>query len=152
MSIVKNLKPEFLGSDLKWLNVATENYHKLNDVFGSEQKIQNMNKDDLFDALCNIYSFHDSRQWHKGGLDSLKKDFFSCNELSKIKSTIKYLIYGNESYITRIFNCMEYEEYKLVYFGKATVKELYGYMNKDEFPIYNGRVMKSMAFLGFGKF
>lgn len=102
--------------------------------------------------LCNVYSFHDSRQWHKGGLETLKKDFFEANEIKKIKNTIKYLIYGKDSYIERIFNCMFLDEYKLNCFGKASVKELYGYMNKDEFPIYNGRVMKSMSYLGFGKY
>ena len=149
---VMSLKPQFLLSDIKWLNLATENYYELNDVFGNEDKIRELNEDKLFSALCNVYSFHDSRQWHKGGLETLKKDFFAFNALNKIKSTIRYLIYGNDAYIERLFNCIFVEDYKLNYFGSAAVKELYGYMNKDEFPIYNGRVMKSMSFLGFGKY
>lgn len=151
-SIVQELKPQFLNSDIKWLNYSTENYYELNDVFGSEDKIEDLNEDDLFSALCNIYSFHDSRQWHRGGLESLKNDFFSSNTIEKIKSTIKYLIFGKDSYIERLFNCMFVEDYKLNWFGHAAVKELYGYMNKDDFPIYNGRVMKSMSYLGFGKY
>lgn len=152
LGIVKSLKPSFLTSDIKWLNSATNNYFDLNETFGSESNIDKLTDDELFDALCNVYSFHDSRQWHKGGLETLKKDFFEANEIKKIKNTIKYLIYGKDSYIERIFNCMFLDEYKLNCFGKASIKELYGYMNKDEFPIYNGRVMKSMSYLGFGKY
>lgn len=150
--IVKSLKPDFLVCDIKYLCYTTDNYFFLNEVLGNEKKIMEMNQDDLFEALCNVYSFHDARQWHKGGLDTLKKDFYGRNEFSKIKSTIKYLLYGSDNYIERIFNCTYSEEYKLNYFGAAAVKELYGYMNKDDFPIYNGRVMKSMSYLGFGKF
>lgn len=151
-AIVKSLKPDFLVCDIKYLCYATDNYFFLNDVLGTEQKIQEMNQDDLFDALCNVNSFHDARQWHKGGLEALKKDFYGSNEFNKIKSTLKYLIYGKDNYIERIFNCTYSDDYKLNYFGAAAVKELYGYMNKDDFPIYNGRVMKSMSYLGFGKF
>lgn len=151
-NLVKSLKPQFLSSDIKWLEFATDNFFELNETLGNESIIEQLSEDELFDALCNVYSFHDSRQWHKGGLETLKKDFFASNDISKIKNTLKYLIYGNYSYIERIFNCMFDPDYKLNYFGNATVKELYGYMNKDDFPIYNGRVMKSMSYLGFGKY
>ena len=150
--IVTSLKPDFLKSDIKWFSSATENYFELNSVFGTCEKIDKLNEDEVFNALCNIYSFHDSRQWHKGGLTALKKDFLSTNKLEKIKKTLKYLIYGNDQYIERIYNCMFNRDYRLNYFGNAAVKDLYGYMNKDDFPIYNGRVMKSMSFLGFGRY
>lgn len=150
---VKNLKPQFLSSDIKWLySPAINNYYELNEALGSETKIENSSADELFDALSNVYSFRDSRQWHKGGLDSLKKDFLSSNDLSKIKNTIKYLLYGKDSYIERISNCIFLDEYRLNHFGKNSIKELYGYMNKEELPIYNGRIMKSMSYLGFGKY
>ena len=84
--------------------------------------------------------------------NTLKKDFYNRNDFGKIKATIKYLLYGKDNYIERIFNCIYVDSYKLNYFGAAAVKELYGYMNKDDFPIYNGRIMKSMSYLGFGKF
>lgn len=151
-NIVTQLKPDFLNSEIKWLYQATENYFELNKIFESELKIDGLSESEIFEALCNVYSFHDSRQWHKGGLETLRKDFFNSNSIDKIKHTIKYLIYGNDSYIERIFNCMFTETYKLNCFGNASVKELYGYMNKDNFPIYNGRVMKSMSYLGFGKY
>ncbi len=151
-NIVRTLKPDFLKSDNKYLSYATDNYYTLNTVFGSETKIQNLNQDEMFEALCNIYAFHDARLWHKGGLETLKKDFLSTNDFQKIKTTIKYLIYGKDDFIKRIYNCIYSENYKLNYFGSAAVKELFGYMNKEDFPVYNGRVMKSMSFLGFGIF
>lgn len=147
-SLVNNLKPQFLSSNIE---SSVDNYINLNETFGSEEKIESLSQDDLFDALCNIYSFYNACRY-KGGLDSMKKDFFTANTLPKIKNTIKYLIYGKSSYIERIYNCINLEEYKLNCFGKESVRELYGYMNKDDFPIYNGRVKKSLSYLGFGKY
>lgn len=148
---VRELKPIFIVSDIKSLYDATKNYKILNDGFKSDESIDALTEDSMFEILMNIYSFHDSSQYHSGGIKALKNDFFEANRLSDIKRTIKHLLFDKQYYIERMFDCI-YGDYKLNYFGSASVKELYGYMNKDDLPIFNGRVKKSMSWLGFGIF
>lgn len=148
---VKVLKPDFIISDMKWLFKATENYKLLTTGFESKEKIDTLSEDTMFEILENIYSFHDSSQYHKGGIQTLKDDFFDKNKLTDVQRTIKYLLFGTNNYIERIFDCI-YGDYKLTHFGESSVKELFGYVNKNELPIFNGRIRKSMAWLGFGNF
>ncbi len=152
-AIVKELKTKFLSIHSKELNNTINSYNMLKENFGAEEKIEKLSEDELFDTLSNnIFSFRDSSRWTSGGLASLKKTFFKENNIEKVKNTIKYLIYGEDQYIKRIFNCMNEDEYKLNHFGSSTVKELFGYMNKEHIPVYNGRVMKSMSYLGLGRY
>ena len=149
--LIIGLKPDFIKSDIKWLSHATENYEILNNSLDSTEKIDKLNNDNMFDILSNIYSFHDSLRYHKGGIETLKQDFYKVNDLDKIKETIKYLLFDKKNYIERLYDCI-YGDYKLLEFGESSIKELYGYVNKEEYPIFNGRIRKSMEWLGFGKF
>lgn len=150
--IVLKLKPDFLLSDNKWLvEQACENYNLLNNGFETKEKLNALNKDDLFTLLSNVYSFHDSLRYHKDGLETLKFEFFEANNLEDIKKTISHLLFDKEPFYERLYDCI-HGQYKLDLFGQSSVKELFGYVNKEDYPIYNGRIRRSMSYLGFGLF
>ena len=148
-ALVDELKVQFLKDDNKWLVLnGVSNFYELNTGMGTPNKLNSLSEDDLFELLCNIYSFHDSSQYH-GGIEDLKKDFFSQNTIKEIKQSLNYLLFGTDDYIERLYHCMK-GKYRLKSFGPHSVKELYGYINTENNPTYNGRIQKSLSWLGFG--
>lgn len=132
-------------------NTAAPHYLDISIGFSSQEKIDHLEYKDLFILLLNVYAFHDSSRYHNGGREQMRIDFENNNTLPKIKNTLKYLLYGKEEYEKRIFKCLYLEEYKLQGFGEHSLKELYGLVNNNDIPICNGRTLKSMEWLGFGK-
>lgn len=130
---------------------ASTRFFSVSNGFKSKEMIEKMNFDEIFDILAEVYAFHDSLRFYAGGLATLKETFKNENELDKIKETIIYLLFGKNEYEERIFDCLYDEHYKLKGFGEHCLKELYGLVNSDEIPICNGRTLKSMEWLGFGK-
>ena len=145
------LKAEFIDVDNDYLESIAKNYQVVERNFSTRESILNMTEDELFDTLCNVHSFHDLLRFHNGGLPGLKRDFFANNTLEKIKLNLIHLIFDKGNYEERIYDCIYNRKYKLSAFGSSCVKELYGYMNNNDIPICNGRTIKSMEWLGFGK-
>lgn len=149
--LVIDNKAEYVTCENEYLDSIAKNYKMVADGLASPTIINGLNEDELFGILNNVHAFHDTFRFQSGGLSKLKEVFFKDNSLDKIKSTIIYLIFSDKpSYEERIFNCVK-GEYKLAHFGDPCVKELYGYVNDDNIPICNGRTIKSMEWLGFGK-
>lgn len=150
-SLVLTNKAEYLEFDNEYLESIAHNYEIVADGFSSPQKIKELNEDELFSILTNVHAFHETFHYQEGGMVKLKEVFFEKNNLEKIKRTITYLAFGSKPYEERIYDCIFNKEYKLARFGEPCVKELYGYVNNDNIPICNGRTIKSMEWLGFGK-
>ena len=148
---VLELKAEYLMFWDDYLEKIAHNYEYVVDGLSSATKIKSMDEDSLFKVLNNVHAFHDLLRFHIGGTDGLKRDFFAANKMDQIKKTLVHLIYGIGSYEERIYDCIYSSEYKLQGFGESCVKELYGYMNQEDIPICNGRTLKSLEWLGFGK-
>ena len=149
--IVLSCKAEYIKYQSVYLEGIAHNYRTVEESFLSREDIDAMDEDILFYILSNVHSFHDLLRFHNGGIEGLKRDFFRDNTLSQIKKTLIYLIFGEDDYETRIYNCIFSSDYKLEHFGESCVKELFGYMNNDDIPICNGRTIKSLEWLGFGK-
>lgn len=141
----ENVKNDYLDTS------ASTRFFSVSNGFKSEEMIEKMSFDEIFDILAEVYAFHDSLRFYAGGLATLKETFKNENELNKIKKTIIYLLFGKNEYEERIFDCCHDEHYKLKCFGENCLKELYGLVNSNEIPICNGRTLKSMEWLGFGK-
>lgn len=141
----ENVKNDYLDTS------ASTRFFSVSNGFKSKEMIEKMSFDEIFDILAEVYAFHDSLRFYAGGLAILKETFKNENELDKIKNTIIYLLFGKKEYEERIFDCLYDEHYKLKGFGEHCLKELYGLVNSNEIPICNGRTLKSMEWLGFGK-
>ena len=126
-----------------------KNYNKCKGIL-NENKINEVNYDELYEALLFINAFRDRRRYFKN--NSMKEKFLnSNNSLENIIKTIKYLLYNSEQYYIKMANCIYNEDFKLQAFGESCVKELFGVMSDDEnIPICNNRVLKAMEYLGFG--
>lgn len=140
--VVKN---EYLDSS------ASTRFNIVSQGFSDKEKIKTMDFEGIFNVLDNIYAFHDTLRFYPGGHETLKETFKNNNSIEAIKKTIIYLLYGNADYEERIYNCVNNVEYKLDGFGEHCVKELYGLVNPNDIPICNGRTLKAMEWLGFGK-
>jgi HKD family nuclease len=149
--LVFECKVEYLDFQSEYLDKIAYNYKIVEKGFSSRESIESMDEDTIFDTLNNVHAFNELLRFHRGGTEGLKRDFFKFNTLVQIKKSLMYLIYGANVYEDRVYDCIYSQEYKLQAFGKSCVKELYGYINKDEIPICNGRTLKSLEWLGFGK-
>lgn len=149
---IVGLIEEYKRSTNEYLDrTANEHFCSLNRGFETAEKINKYNYDELFEILCYVYAFHDRLRFYPNGLSSMKKSFIEKNSLDQIKKTIIYLLFGKDEYEMRVFKCIKTKEYKLADFGEHCIKELFGRVNKNDVPICNGRTLKSMQWLGFGK-
>lgn len=124
-------------------------YRSLNQQFSSTEKINSLSKEELRDTLSLITAFYEHTRHSKEF--SWKEEFIENNGEERIKKSLEYLLYGKDDFRKRIAKSICDKEYALVHFGESSIKETYGWVNKENIPIYNGRVTKSMQWLGFGK-
>jgi len=149
-AIINPLKSEFVNfSDGGYYDDTLNRYNNVNYQLSSEDKINNMDIEKLYDILLMVNAFHDRFRFFDGGFETMKKEFLQ-NDHNKIKNVISYIIFGKENYIQRIFNAIYSPEYKIQNFGESCIKELFGYVNNDNIPTCNGRMLRSMQWLGFG--
>ena len=92
---------------------------------------------------------YDRRRFFAGGLSALRDEFVQQNDLAKIRNTLTFLIHGEGDFVERMATCIFDEEFKLKGFGRSAVQETYGWVNKENVPIRNGRTVKSLRYLGF---
>jgi len=143
---------EFLSSDYGYIYViANEKYPKIKYNFCSRENIELLTQKEILDTLLVVHAFLERRRFYAGGEKTLKETFLKENGITKIKSSIKYLLFGAEPYTRRIADCIFNPDYKLKHFGQSCVQETYGWVNTNETPICNERTLKSMQWLGFGK-
>jgi hypothetical protein len=128
---------------------VTETYPRLKQVFASEQSISEASIEEIVHALCTLHSFHDRLRFYPGGLSTLTQEFIGKNDSKQIKSSLSYLIYGNDDIIERMANLIFNPKYKLNVFGQSNVQELIGWQNKEELPVINGRTTKILRYFGF---
>jgi HKD family nuclease len=146
-----NLIDEWL--DIKWEHfedrIVNVNYPLIQGVFNSRESIEASSDKDIVNALCVLHSFHDRLRFYKGGLETLKNEFLSSNEIDHIKKCFKHLLYGKGDVVKRMSDCLFDEEYKLNEFGQANVQELIGWISLDNLPVINGRTTKVLRYFGF---
>jgi HKD family nuclease len=149
---LKELKSEFITSELSpYYKSTVERYTRIINKLAIKDNIRNQTKEQLFEVLKLINAIHDQLRFYNGGMDTLTKDFLDRNDEEKLKNTLTYLLEGKENFIKRIYNITHPSPYKLDILGDSSIKELYGYINNEEIPTCNQRMLHSMQWLGFGK-
>lgn len=129
--------------------IAKVNYPKITRYLSTPKAIEATSVDELFDVLCVAHSFHDRLRFYPGGLATLKEEFFAKNELSKIKSSLIYLLHGQDEVVVRMANLLYDNRYKINVFGRSNVQEIVGWCNDGDLPVVNGRTTKVLRYLGF---
>lgn len=144
---VKGILDDWFERDWEYLDKVVDGYLRISERFSSEDEINQMSKDQIFENLLICHAFHDSFRFYYGGLETLKASFLNDNEEGKVRETLNYLLHGNGKFTTRMANCI-YGAYKLQHMGDSSVQELLGWVNHENVPICNGRTKKSLRYLG----
>jgi len=139
---------EWFESDFPYLmEVIPGRMALIRENFSSITKIENLSIDAMFDTLAVCHAFN-SRFRYAGGREGRKKTFLKENQISLIRKSVEYLLFGNDEFAQRMSSCIYSSEFKLHNFGKSCVQELYGWANNEDIPICNGRALKMLRFLG----
>jgi hypothetical protein len=51
--------------------------------------------------------------------------------------------------VQRLYDCIYMSRYKLQHWGRNCTWELFGWINRDDAPPFNGRIIKGLRHLGF---
>ncbi len=129
--------------------ISRENYPLIMRILGSEESLKSSNDDEILEGLMVLHSFLDRRRFYSGGLSALKDEFKRRNDLKRVKSSLVYLLFGEDDIVKRMADLIYNPAYKLNVFGPANVQELVGWINKDELPVINGRTTKVLRYYGF---
>jgi hypothetical protein len=117
--------------------------------FRSKEAIEESSEDKIFDALVEIYAFHDQLHY-LGGPQQAKSRFFRENPVDRVRKTISFLLHAaRPDAVTRMAMCIHDVEYELRLFKQGCVEELFGWINNEDVPLCNGRALKSIRWLGF---
>lgn len=136
------------AGDMFYAEEELANISLLRERLGSEASIDSLSYNDLFEALTKVHAFYDRLRFSSGGLDGLYEKFKSDNPLSRIKSSIKFLLHGPGTSLERAYDCIHNENLHLAGFGEYCIMELVGWMDTERAPI-NTRTIKALRFLGF---
>ena len=133
-----------------WLdNHIIEVYPQIVSRLGTPQAIKEATMEEILDALEVCHAFNELLRFHLGGKPTLRKEFAESNELSKIKTTITFLLHGKEPFVDRMGIVIFDPSFKLAKFGRSVVQELLGWVNHEDVPVCNGRTIKALRYLGF---
>lgn len=129
----------------------TEWLQRVRTTFQSKDTIADASKEDLTEALRSVHAFYEQLRFVKGGLANLGNVFWNANDdaVPKAKHTFQLLLHGNGDFLERLHTVLYDPSMKLRYFGMFCALELVGTVKPDEFPPVNGRMAKSLRYLGF---
>jgi len=150
-NIISNAK-EFIKADMIYFNkVVNDSYPSIVKYLSTPAKIDNLTEDELKVSLYKLHSFHDQLRFFPGGFDNQFQTFIEDNTIEKIKKSFKYILFSTEhDFRTRIGNYYYDDNLRLKNFGESCAKELFGWLNDEDIPIFNNRTYYSMRWLGFG--
>lgn len=127
----------------------TSRIARLKEIFADEESFADAEPADVLDALEGCAAFVEQERFTKGGLEPLRKAFKSSNSELRLRESFGNLAFGRDQYVERIYDSIYSPRYKLAHFGKSCVLELFGWINTQNVPPFNGRTIKALRFLGF---
>lgn len=130
-------------------DVARRRYPLIKRTFGTPRALEQASYDEILDALSCETSFYDRLRYFAGGHAAHIAKFRSENSLERLRSTLAYLLFGEDDPILRMYRCLNDHELRLREFGRSAVQELLGWTNSEDIPICNSRTLRSLRWLGF---
>lgn len=122
---------------------------RLQALFAEPEALNHVGLDEIADLLRGCAAFVEMLRFTEGGLENHIKAFKRDNDISKIRTSFHQLAFGPGDYVQRVYDCVYLPEYKLSHWGRNCTLELFGWINKDKAPPFNGRIIKALRFLGF---
>ena len=125
---------------------------RLQRLFGDERSLESVGMDEIVDMIQACAAFVEMLRFTEGGLESFIEGFKQKNRIERIRKSFHHLAFGPGDYVQRVYDCIYESEYRLSDWGKSCTLELFGWVNKDGVPPFNGRTMKALRFLGMDVF
>jgi hypothetical protein len=118
-------------------------------LFDDEEKLAAIGIDEITDMLVGCAAFEEMLRFTKGGLDNHLAAFKRDNTIQAIRMTFEYLVFGSGDFVQQIYDCIYMPKYKLAHWGRNCTLELFGWINHQDAPPFNGRTIKALRYLGF---
>ncbi len=150
---IKEWKQELKNENSQFLQHlrqrCTRDYPMFMKTLGSPTAIATSSFYDLAETLLSLNTFWQSARYVAGGREQLQKRWEEDYSTEFIRNSLNYLLYGQDDLITRMIRLHTSKEYKLFRFGENGIQELIGWVNQENLPIINGRVIEVLKFYGF---
>lgn len=127
------------------------NLGQLRAVFASEESLQSASRENLSIALMGIHAFEEQIRFIKGGYAAIIDFFWDQNDddLKRVKRSLNHLLFGKEEFIRRLYDVLNFPEWKIRHFGESCALELSGTARPNMCPPMNGRSAKGLRYIGF---
>lgn len=118
-------------------------------LFADEDKLNTVTIEEITDLLQGCMAFVEMLRFTKGGLDAHLAMFKQDNRIEDIRATFHHLAFGTGDFVQRLYDCIYMSRYKLAHWGRNCTLELFGWVNREDAPPFNGRIIKALRYLGF---
>jgi len=127
------------------------NLEQLRAVFASKESLESATREDLSIALMGIHAFEEQIRFIKGGYAAIIEFFWNENheDIERVKRSLAHLLFGKEEFIRRLYDVLNFPDWKIRHFGESCALELSGTARPDMCPPMNGRSAKGLRYIGF---
>lgn len=128
-----------------------EGFRFVKRICGSRDAIMDATQDQLIEAFLSVHAFLEQSRFTAGGRASIPALFWGANnnDVKRIQESIAFLLFGAGDFLHRLHDFLYDPARRLRFFGRFCALELYGSIKPKEFPPINGRMAKSLRFLGY---
>jgi len=136
--------PLIPGDYLDWLS-------RVDDVFGDLDRLARADRKAITRGLMSLHAFNEQYRFTSGGLVNLPGEFWQRNrdDEVRVRRSIAHLVHGSGDFAERLHDVLYDPTYKIALFGRFTALELFGTLRPDLCPPMNGRMAKTLRYIGF---
>lgn len=127
------------------------NLEHLRAVFACKESLQSATREKLSIALMGIHAFEEQIRFIKGGYAAIIDYFWNENheDVERVKRSLAHLLFGDDEFISRLYDVLYFSEWKIGHFGESCALELSGTARPEVCPPMNGRSAKALRCIGF---
>lgn len=123
----------------------------LRKVFATGETLKAASREELSKALMGVHAFEEQIRFIRGGYSAIIEFFWKENDedVERVRRSLSHLVFGKGEFIRRLYDVLNFPEYKIRYFGESCALELSGTIRPDVCPPMNGRSAKGLRRIGF---
>ena len=127
------------------------NMEYLRSIFATKESLRAASRENLSDALMGVHAFEEQIRFIKGGYAAIIDFFWKENneDIERVKRSLDRLLFGSDEFIRRLYDVLNFPDWKIRYFGESCALEMTGTIRPDICPPMNGRSAKGLRFIGF---
>jgi hypothetical protein len=120
-------------------------------VFGDPDRLAGADREAITAGLMSLHAFTEQYRFTSGGSANLPGEFWQRNrgDEDRVRHSIAHLVHGAGDFAERLHDVLYDPAYKIALLGRFTALELFGTLRPDLCPPMNGRMAKTLRFIGF---